>query len=1012
MVKESLANFRSDTILVRIKGVIFLDPPTFQTSAEWCQYRTDMMRTLKATQFDEGLQFSSLKSLEDNFQQLLTDSQVKFKPRYIRKVHQHGIPEVLNTQGIDKPPAKHKLRALSRRIKGKASFSFISRSSSRNASSFEILCLPLATEDVKTHAIQAVESIMHKNEVTERRTPSPLSRHKLSAAEPEAQPVHTQTPRQVSSSDFYPNSVEPSEDADGDGSTQYNLLQSPRGITQEREEKAGIKRTLTSQTGQKRLSRSDTEVQSTLVASSIANDETPVVQDKARKDKSLDIRLLQFKSYLGALHHQSGEFEQARYQYESVEEALSTSDNVYGSDDNTEHTLWRIRNQRKLAVLSLHQGDCSTAERILETLINRNRGDSSKFHQEASEAERWYANCLYRRGIYAEAQKILERILHKAEYAESELSSRISIMLTKNLLALVLAHRTELSNAVEHNNKALVEAQKLQAVFSSLKDEIEVKKQEQRLGLIYLSKATISILAGTYHDARTAAGQASEIGESALGSDHPFTLECQVLNARLLVKDGKFSDAEAKCEQILEELRKDLGDSHPLTLEALGVLVSALTSLARLTEARSTAKYLILKSERILGPNHPQTLQSINEFVRALEARGELLEAVKYQKDLIHRAICCFGSKHPTLTAYKITLSTIYCSLGDWEKAKFEACDVLQFYMSEAPGPGVSDILRTIDYAKEKVGKLHPSTFLAFQLIGVSVREQSQDTKSLESAHQILHYACTSIEQQLPYEHPDAINALLQLGITSRKLNQLPEAIEDLEEVLNARVKMFNDFHPETLIAREQLSFTRILLQSQPKYLEELRQVIELQVMFLGWSHPSTIETCSHLSTACERCGRVTEAISFRLIVVAALLQLYRLVPTSIRRPAEPSLTHAVSAIKTFSNSVLESSKKAKVLSLTFKNSSPDIHGALTRIRTNVEQLISLYEKDGNLEEARRFKGLFSNENEYSSAPDVVTASGALPDDTIQESYDAPSVDLDDMYSGSNGITSPPDGRR
>jgi tetratricopeptide (TPR) repeat protein len=99
--------------------------------------------------------------------------------------------------------------------------------------------------------------------------------------------------------------------------------------------------------------------------------------------------------------------------------------------------------------------------------------------------------------------------------------------------------------------------------------------------------------------ALNAARHALTIDQSALGADHPKTLEALHRVGIELRLSGRAREAEVLYRRALQGLRAGLGEEHPQTLQLLGHLQTLLAADSRLPEARQVHAELRAISERI-----------------------------------------------------------------------------------------------------------------------------------------------------------------------------------------------------------------------------------------------------------------------------------------------------------------------------------------------------------------------------------------------------------------------------
>jgi tetratricopeptide (TPR) repeat protein len=150
------------------------------------------------------------------------------------------------------------------------------------------------------------------------------------------------------------------------------------------------------------------------------------------------------------------------------------------------------------------------------------------------------------------------------------------------------------------------------------------------------------------------------IRQTALGEDHPDTLESMNNLAFTLWQQGDLPGARLLEEKTLDIQRSVLGEDHPDTLTSMSNLATTLSHQSDLPGARLLQEKTLAIRRRVQGEEHPETLISMNNLAETLRQQGDLPGAQRLQEKTLDICRRVQGEDHPaTLTAMNNLAATL-----------------------------------------------------------------------------------------------------------------------------------------------------------------------------------------------------------------------------------------------------------------------------------------------------------------------------------------------------------------
>jgi tetratricopeptide (TPR) repeat protein/tRNA A-37 threonylcarbamoyl transferase component Bud32 len=287
--------------------------------------------------------------------------------------------------------------------------------------------------------------------------------------------------------------------------------------------------------------------------------------------------------------------------------------------------------------------------------------------------------------------------------------------------------------------------------------------------------------------------------ESKLGPDHPDTLQCRNDLGADYWWTGQFDKAIAMHQKTLELREAKLGPDHRDTLQSRQNLAISLYSAGRLAEATPMFESVLPLEEKVLGPNHPFTLETRNDLATAYRVAGRLAEATKLDEELVKLREAKLGPDHPDTITSRGNLALDYSGSGRLAQAIATSEEVLR--------------LRT---AKQGI------------------------------------------------DHPDTLIAGLNLADFYREAGRTREAIAlDDATLRRMKVKLGPD-HAYTLICAGNLATAYLEAGRPSEAISLFRQTLETGESKLGPDSFATLSYRGSLATAYESLDRWTEAQGLR----------------------------------------------------------------------------------------------------------------------------------------------------
>ncbi|KAK3288827.1 hypothetical protein CYMTET_3707 [Cymbomonas tetramitiformis] len=199
----------------------------------------------------------------------------------------------------------------------------------------------------------------------------------------------------------------------------------------------------------------------------------------------------------------------------------------------------------------------------------------------------------------------------------------------------------------------------------------------------------------------------------AMSEPNRSSSELVVNLSRLLHKQGKNAEAEPLCRAALEARRANLGAEHPDTLRCHNLLAK-LMSLQRSTEAEALYREVVECRRKILGADHMETLDSISGLAQVLSFSGRDSEAEPLLREVLNGKRDQLGADSVHTLASGNNLANLLLKKGHFESAE----------------PLFREVLAG---RRAKLGARHPETLASMNNLANLLKDQKVTHNEAES---------------------------------------------------------------------------------------------------------------------------------------------------------------------------------------------------------------------------------------------------------------------------------------
>jgi hypothetical protein len=286
--------------------------------------------------------------------------------------------------------------------------------------------------------------------------------------------------------------------------------------------------------------------------------------------------------------------------------------------------------------------------------------DQLKSAPNATTSER--ANAAYVAADYAEAERLA--LLAADETRKTEPGDSRKLMQALELAGLSAQRQIHYARAMEHFRKA----EEFTDRARNLDDWVTVQHEI----------ADLLIADGKYADAEKVLRSAIQARSSALGPEHPGTLDSRHRLIYALSRETKNTEAETEARDVLRLREKILGPEHADTLVSRYDLGEPLVNQGKFAEAETLYRNVIQLSEKVVGPDHPRTLAARVGLATVLGNEGKHAEAEPLYREIIRLDEKLYGAEYPNTLNDRMNLATTLQQQRKYSEAEAEYRDVIR----------------------------------------------------------------------------------------------------------------------------------------------------------------------------------------------------------------------------------------------------------------------------------------------------------------------------------------------
>ena len=261
--------------------------------------------------------------------------------------------------------------------------------------------------------------------------------------------------------------------------------------------------------------------------------------------------------------------------------------------------------------------------------------------------------------------------------------------------------------------------------------------------------------------------------KTALGAEHPDTLDSMHYLAMAYWADGRIDQALPQLEQTLALMKANLGPEHPGTLSGMYNLALAYHQSGRLDRARPLAEQTLDLQQALHGPDHPDTLRIMSLLASVYTDVGRPDLALPLAEKTLAAQKATLGRDHPDTLLGMNSLAVEYMSAGKADRA-------------------LPLLTQTFELTKAKYGSDHTATVISMN----NLAEAYRNVRKPELALPLLKEALEISRAKAGPDHPDTLANMNNLAATYWSLKQLDQSIPLFAELLPLQEQKLGRNHP------------------------------------------------------------------------------------------------------------------------------------------------------------------------------------------------------------------------
>jgi CHAT domain-containing protein/Flp pilus assembly protein TadD len=330
---------------------------------------------------------------------------------------------------------------------------------------------------------------------------------------------------------------------------------------------------------------------------------------------------------------------------------------------------------------------------------------------------------------------------------------------------------------------------------------------------------------GKYNQAESLYKRSLEIGEKALGSNHPDVATSLNNLAGLYYSQGNYSAAEPLYKRSLSIREKALGSNHPDVATSLNNLAGLYYSQGNYSAAEPLYKRSLSIKEKALGSNHPDVAGSLNNLALLYSDQGNYSAAEPLLKRSLSIKEKALGANHPSVALSLNNLALLYSDQGNYSAAE-------------------PLLKRSLDIYEKALGSNHPNVASSLNNLAELYRTQG----NYSAAEPLLKRSLSIREKALGSNHPDVAGSLNNLALLYVDQGNYSAAEPLYKRSLDIVEKALGSNHPYVATSLNNLAN---LYRDQGNYsaAEPLyKRSLDIVEKALGSNHPSVATSLSGLA--------------------------------------------------------------------------------------------------------------------------------------------------------------------
>ncbi|MFD1544578.1 FxSxx-COOH system tetratricopeptide repeat protein [Nonomuraea guangzhouensis] len=288
---------------------------------------------------------------------------------------------------------------------------------------------------------------------------------------------------------------------------------------------------------------------------------------------------------------------------------------------------------------------------------------------------------------------------------------------------------------------------------------------------------------------------------------------------RYLYRTANYPSAKAFAEEFLTSWAETTGNpSHPNVLRLRRHLGNVLWQMGSYTESRTLNEKTLDLMRKEFGSEHEETLRLSLTYGANLRSQGRFRDALEQDEATMAAHEKLFPSSHPSTLRAINNLALDYALLSRYDKAV--ELQQLAFVEQTTAREGVS----TWDVQ------------LSWNGLARVVRLNGKHSQACDVGEEAYAHGI----RRLKIEHPLTLMAARDLSIARRRVGELDEALELIQETHSRLNKLFGPNDPETMAATVALSNTLRQKGHHEEAMALAQDILPRYEHILGEQHPFT----------------------------------------------------------------------------------------------------------------------------------------------------------------------------